>query len=176
MSLPQYLFTVIKINYLVLGGASLTAPFYFRYFVEPGLIPEQEINHYLTMSNILPGAMSIYMTAYSGLYLHGKKGMYFGLAILFIPITLISILVFEFINYLPFDINTLIYVSLPIIIVASIDYISSIFKSELLPRYKFGIFTLALLLLSLAVVGTIKLIIIYIIIIFFLTRRGGKNV
>lgn len=174
MSLYRYLFTVIKINYLVLGGASLTAPFYFQYFVDQELIPEQEINHYLTMSNILPGAMSIYMTAYCGLYLHGKKGMYLGLAILFIPITLISILVLVFINYLPFDINTLIYVSLPIIIVASIDYITTIFKSDLAPKFKFGIFGLALFLLTLTAIGTIQLILIYMVIILFLTR-GGKH-
>lgn len=174
MSLPNYLFTVIKINYLVLGGASLTAPFYFQYFVETDLIPEQEINHYLTMSNILPGAMSIYMTAYSGLYLHGKKGMYLGIAVLFIPITLISILLLEFINYLPFDINTLIYVSLPIIIVASIDYLVSIFKSDLSFKFKYGLFAIAMLLLILGIFGTIKLILVYIIVIFFLTR-GGKN-
>lgn len=174
MSLSNYLFTVIKINYLVLGGASLTAPFYFQYFVETDLIPEQEINHYLTMSNILPGAMSIYMTAYSGLYLHGKKGMYLGIAVLFIPITLISILLLEFINYLPFDVNTLIYISLPIITVASIDYLISIFTSELHPKFKFGLFALAILLLALGIFGTIKLILVYIIIIFFLTV-GGKN-
>lgn len=172
MSLKKYLFTVIKINYLVLGGASLTAPFYFQYFVETDLIPEQEINHYLTMSNILPGAMSIYMTAYSGLYLHGKKGMYLGLAVLFIPITLISILILEFINYLPFDINSLIYISLPIIIVASIDYIISIFKSNLAFKYKYGIFAFALLLLLFTFLGTIPLIVIYIVIIFFITRGG----
>lgn len=174
MSLTQYLFTVIKINYLVLGGASLTTPFYFQYYVEPDLIPEQEINHYLTMSNILPGAMSIYMTAYSGLYLHGKKGMYLGLAVLFIPITIISILVLEFINYLPFDINTLIYVSLPIIAVACIDYLINISKSNLAPKFKYGIFGLALILLSLSILGTIQIILIYIIIIFFLTR-GGRH-
>lgn len=173
MSLKQYLFTVIKINYLVLGGASLTAPFYFQYFVEPDLIPEQEINHYLTMSNILPGAMSIYMTAYSGLYLHGKKGMYLGLAVLFIPITLISILVLEFINYLPFDINSLIYISLPIIIVASIDYIITIFKSDLGASAKYGIFAVSLLLLIFTLLGTIQLIIVYIIIIFLFTRGGN---
>lgn len=174
MSLQQYLFTVLKINYLVLGGASLTAPFYFQYYVEQELIPEQEINHYLTMSNILPGAMSIYMTAYTGLYLHGKKGMYLGLSILFIPITLLSILLLIFINVLPFDINTLIYVSLPIMVVASIDYIASIFKSKLAPIYKFGIFGLALGLLAFAVIGTIQIIIIYIFIILFLTR-GGRD-
>lgn len=174
MSLYQYLFTVIKINYLVLGGASLTAPFYFQYFVEQNLIPEQEINHYLTMSNILPGAMSIYMTAYCGLYLHGKRGMILGLTILFTPIIIISILVLEFINRLPFDINSLIYVSLPIIIVASIDYLTTIFKSELAPKFKFGIFAISLLLLTLTMIGTIQLIIIYILVIFFLTR-GGKH-
>lgn len=174
MSLKQYLFTVIKINYLVLGGASLTAPFYFQYFVEPELIPEQEINHYLTMSNILPGAMSIYMTAYSGLYLHGKKGMYLGLAVLFIPITIISILILEFINYLPFDINSLIYISLPIIIVASIDYAISVFKSDLPNIFKYGIFGLSLSLLVFTFLGTIQLIVIYIILIFLITR-GGKH-
>lgn len=174
MSLSKYLFTVIKINYLVLGGASLTTPFYFQYFVEPGLIPEQEINHYLTMSNILPGAMSIYMTAYTGLYLHGKKGMSLALCVLFIPITLISILVLEFINYLPFDINTLIYVSLPIMIVASIDYVVSIFKSELNPTIKYGLFALSLLALYFALVGTIQIIIGYIIVIWFMSR-GDKH-
>lgn len=174
MSLLEYLFTVIKINYLVLGGASLTTPFYFTYFVETGLIPEQEINHYLTMSNILPGAMSIYMTAYTGLYLHGKKGMYLALAVLFIPITLISILIFEFINYLPFDINTLIYVSLPIMIVASIDYVISILKSELKPQIKYGLFAIALLALYFALLGTIQIIIIYIIFI-WLMSRGDRH-
>lgn len=174
MSLSKYLFTVIKINYLVLGGASLTTPFYFQYFVEPGLIPEQEINHYLTMSNILPGAMSIYMTAYTGLYLHGKKGMYLALCVLFIPITLISILVLEFINYLPFDINNLIYVSLPIMIVASIDYVVSIFKSELKPTIKYGLFAVSLLVLYFTLLGAIQIIIVYIVFIWFMSR-GDKH-
>lgn len=171
MTLTQYLVTVIKINYLVLGGASLTTPFYFQYFVEPGHIPEQDINHYLTMSNILPGAMSIYMTAYSGLYLHQKKGMFLGLLILFVPITLASILLLTFINVLPFDIGMLMYVSLPIMIVASIDYIYKIFTSELSRKVKYGIFSLVLVLLALSIIGTIQIIIIYIIIIWLLSRR-----
>lgn len=174
MNLTQYLITVIKINYVVLGGASLTAPFYFQYYVEKDLIPEQEINHYLAMSNILPGAMSIYMTAYTGLYLHGKTGMYLGLSILFIPITIVSILLLEIINYLPFDINILIYASLPIMTIASIDYIGGIFKSEMRIRYKYGIFGLTLLLLALALLGTIQIILIYIIIILFVSK-GGKR-
>ncbi len=174
MTLKQYLFTVIKINYLVLGGASLTTPFYFQYFVEPGIIPEQEINHYLTMSNILPGAMSIYMTAYTALYLHGKKGMYLALTVLFVPIILISILLLEFASYLPFDINVLIYVSLPVMAVAAIDYVTSVFKSNLLPIYKFGLFTLVLLLLAIGLLGSIQIIIIYIVII-WLYIKGGKH-
>lgn len=174
MTLSQYFFTVIKINYLVLGGASLTAPFYFRYYVETNIIPEQEINHYLTMSNILPGAMSIYMTAYTGLYLLGKKGMYLGLLILFVPITLISILLLEFANYLPFDINILIYVSLPIMAVAATDYLISVFKSQIKPQYKFGLFGLTFGILTLALLGTIQIIIIYIVLV-WLYARGGKN-
>ncbi|WOO87966.1 chromate transporter [Mollicutes bacterium LVI A0039] len=174
MSLLQYLFTVIKINFLVLGGASLTAPFYYQYYVNKDFIPEQEINHYLTMANILPGAMSIYMTAYTGLYLHGKKGMYFGILVLFVPIILISIILFEIVNILPFDISMLIYISLPIMIVASIDYIISVFKSELSPLTKYGIFFLSMLLLSLSILGTIQIILVYIFIILIL-NRGLKH-
>lgn len=174
MTLINYLVTVIKINYLVLGGASLTAPFYFQYYSNKNIIPEQEINHYLTMANILPGAMSIYMTAYTGLYLHGKKGMYLGLAILFIPITLISIIIFQLINVLPFDINMLIYVSLPIMIVASLDYVINIFKSNLNPKIKYGLFFSSMIILALSLLGTIQIIIVYIIII-FIYSKGGRN-
>lgn len=174
MSLLNYLFTILKINYLVLGGASLTAPFYFRYYVETNIIPEQEINHYLAMSNILPGAMSIYMTAYTGLYLHGKKGMYLGLCILFIPITLLSILILEFASKMPFDLELLMYISLPIMIVACIDYVVNVFKSNIDRKFKYGVFIISLFALSFAILGTIQIILIYIAIIWFLTR-GGNN-
>lgn len=162
MSLFKYLITVLKINYLVLGGASLTTPFYFQYFVDEQIIPEREINHYLAMSNILPGAMSIYMTAYTGLYLHGKKGMYLGLSILFIPIILISILIYKFANLMPFDIKLLWYLSLPIMIIACIDYTVNVFKSELKLKYKLSIFSLTLVVLISALLGTIGLILSYI--------------
>lgn len=171
MSLTQYLFTAIKINYLVLGGASLTAPFYFQYYVETDLIPEQEINHYLTMANILPGAMSIYMTAYTGLYLHGKKGLYLGLSALFIPIALISILILEVSNFINFDISIIVYISLPIMLVAALDYVKSVMQSPLRIRYKFGLFGLVLLLLTFALLGTIQIILIYIFVIWLVSRR-----
>lgn len=174
MNLFKYLWTIIKINYVVLGGASLTTPFYYKYFVDTNIIPEQEINHYLTMGNILPGAMSFYMSAYTGLYLFGYIGAILSLAVLIIPITIIAIITLEFASYLPFDLNLLIYVSLPIMIIACIEFLMKIFKSNLDPRAKYGIFLLSFILLSLSIIGSIKLILIYIFIVFIISRKG-KN-
>lgn len=174
MSLSKYLITVLKINYLVLGGASLTAPFYYQYYTQKGIIGEEQITNYLAMANILPGAMSIYMTAYTGLHLHGKKGMYLGLSILFIPIILVSILIFEIIRYFPFNLEYLIYISLPIIIVAAIDYLKIVFSSKTSLKLKIITFFLTLFCLLTNIITTIGIIITFVAIMLFFTVKEQR--
>lgn len=171
MTITNYILHVIKINYVVFGGASLTTPFYYKYYVDTGIIPETDINNYLTMANILPGAMSFYMTAYTGLFFFGFKGVLIGLTTLLLPIMIITLLVFEFLNYIPFDINLLIYVSLPIMIIASIDFLNKVFKSELDMKFKLSIFGVSFFLLITALTGTIFLILSFILIVVLLNRK-----
>ncbi len=174
MTKLEYSLTILKINYFVLGGATLTTPFYYHYFVTPGIIPEEDINNYLTMANILPGAMSFYMSAYTGLYLYGRIGMILSLSVLIMPITLISIFIFSILNLIPFDLQLLIYISLPIMIIACADYLTKVFKSELDIKPKIVIFSSVLLLLISGLIGSIMLIISFIIIILFLSQRENN--
>lgn len=172
MNIRQFLWTIIKINYVVLGGASLTTPFYYKYFVDTNIIDEENINHYLTMGNILPGAMSFYMSGYIGMHLFGLVGAILGLCALIIPITLIAILTLQFISYLPFDINILLYISLPIMIIACLDYIMKIFKSDLGLSVKIILFALTFFVITFTFIGTISFLLIYIIVIFIISRKG----
>lgn len=148
MNLTNYLLTVAKINYQTFGGASLSTPLYYKYYVDENIIDEQQVSHFLAMANVLPGAMSIYMTGYTGLYLHGKKGMVLGVGVLFIPLIFITIMLYHLLLITNIDLSYLIYIPLPMMTISAYEFVKRTCSKSNLNIFLFVLGMIILLFIS----------------------------
>ncbi len=152
---------ILIINLIGFGGAPLTVGYYQKEFVEPGYISLNELNQYVALANLLPGAMSFYVSGYIGNKLFNKKGLVIGVLTCTIPIMFLTLITYMLLQKSNIDLQILIIFVLPLIIVNTYKYALELLKQKMNYISKIVIFTITLTLLVLFKISSIQLVIIY---------------
>ncbi len=166
ISLFNFWYKVLVINLIGFGGAPLTVGYYQKEFVEPGHITLNELNQYVALANLLPGAMSFYVSGYIGYRLFNKRGLIIGVLTCVIPIMIITLLTYFILQQTNVNLDILIMFVLPLIIVNTYKYALQLIKQQMNPIIKLAIFIITLTLLLLFKISSIQLVVIYL---FFIT-------
>lgn len=146
-------------------------------FVESKSITMTELSQYAAIGNILPGPMSFYVSGLIGYKLLHFKGLLAGISTCVFPIMLLSIIVFNLLNYVSFNFDLIIIAVLPIIINNIYGYIKKMIKQQLSSKIKYSLFIISLLLLIIIKITSLQLIILFLLfVIIFNAITKDKNV
>ncbi len=175
ISFITFLKKILIINIIGYGGAPLTISYYKEDFVNTNIITNEELNQYVALGNVLPGALSFYLCGYIGNKLFGKKGLTLGVLTCVIPIMLITLVVYNLLKVTKIDFSFLIIVVLPIIIINTIKYLLSLYKAKIDNILKYSMFLISLILLFFFSISSINLVILFLIFIYIFSKTNNSS-
>ncbi len=175
ISLLEYIYKILTINLIGFGGAPLTVGYYQSFFVDTKAITVEELNQYVALGNVLPGAMSFYVSGLIGYRLFNKKGLIIGVSLCVIPILLITILFYKIILLTGIDFHFLIFLVLPLIIINTFKYLKNLISLNISIVTKTVIFLIALFMLMVLKVSSTNLMVLFVAITFIYSIASRRQ-
>lgn len=168
------MYNVFIINILGFGGAQMTIGHYKALFVDTKIITLSQLNQYIALSNVLPGAMSLYISGLIGYQLYHKRGIVYGVSMCVFPIMFLTIIVYQLLLLTGINFDFLIYIILPLIIVNSFKYVHTLKELEMGSWFKYSVFIVCIFLLVIVKISSLSLIILFFLVNFILSylKRG----
>ncbi len=139
----------------------MTIGHYKALFVDTKIITLSQLNQYIALSNVLPGAMSFYISGLIGHQLYGKRGIPVGVSMCVFPIMFLTIIVYNLMMLTGYSFDFLIFIILPIIIVNSFKYFKTLKELEMSNLFKYSVFIISLFLLIVVKISSLNLIILF---------------